>query len=207
MATPYFTIAELRDLPQMADAVKYTDARINSTRDAVETLIEKKCGAAFVVRQAIETFSGDEANSGGLMIVLSEPYARAVTALTSNGVVFTAPQLAELSLRAGVLERRSGYGSLQFWDSGIRNLVVTYDHGYTDAPPPDLKEAAMVATRDRLMRKYNAGGVSDRATSLSTEMGTTTFLTANADRRPTGLPDVDAVIMSYADELDVFGFA
>ena len=42
--------------------------------------------------------------------------------------------------------------------------------------------------------------IDDRRTSLSTEQGTVSYVIAGEDR-PTGYPDVDAVIMRWARKL------
>jgi len=205
----YFTEAELRDLPQMSDTAKYTTARVTSARLWIEGVIERKVGTSFEARSFTETVSGDEANTRG-EVVLSRPYVLSVTAVTSNGAAFTAGQLAEIVINpAGILIRRTGgtYGDGDSWDAGVENIAITYTAGYSATPPADIKEAAMSAARDWLLRRYGQQGVSDRAVSMQTEMGSTVFATANDLYRPTGLPDVDAVIMGYANRLDNYGFA
>lgn len=203
----YFTEAELRDLPQMSDAVKYTTARIATATSWIESLIERKVGTSFIVRSITETHDGFTVNNNGARLVLRKPYAQTITAITANGVAFTAPQLAELTLRDGIVERRSSFFANLLWDFGIRNIVVTYNAGYSAVPPEDIKQVALTAARDWLLRRYQQQGVSDRAVSLTTEMGNINYATANDLYRPTGIPDVDSVIMGWANRLDVFGFA
>lgn len=205
----YFTESELRDLPQMSDTTKYTTARVTAARLWIESVIERKVGTSFEARSFTETVDGDDANCRG-GILLSRPYVLTVTAVTSNGVAFTVGQLAEIAIDpSGILIRRTAgsYGSGDAWDSGIRNIAVTYTAGYSATPPADIKEAALTAARDWLMRRYQQQGVSDRTVSLTTEMGNITYASANDLFRPTGIPDVDAVIMGYANRLDVYGFA
>lgn len=205
---PYFTAAELQDLPQMSDAVKYTPARITAATNWIESVIERKVGTSFISRTFTETYDGDAANAAGGRLTLKQPFATAVTAVTSNGVVFTAGQLAELTLRSGVLVRRpTGSYYPMPWAPGVTNLTVTYSAGYSTTPPADIKEAALTAARDWLLRRYQAQGANDRAVSMSTDMGNITFATANDLYRPTGIPDVDSVIMGWANRLDNFGFA
>lgn len=204
----YFTIDEIRDLPQMDNSTKYTDGRITKAGDWIEGIIERKCGTSFVPRQFTEIVDGDtQSPRGGLL--LSKPYVLSVTAITSNGVAFDAPALALVTFRDGLLYKMSpgNHAIGDFWDPGIRNISVTGNSGFAAEPPADLKEAALSAARDWLLRRYGQQGVSDRAMSLQTEMGNTVFATANDLFRPTGIPDVDAVIMGYANELNVFGFA
>jgi len=83
---------------------------------------------------------------------------------------------------------------------------VTYQAGYSATVPDDIREAAMQATRARLMETATNTGVDDRRTSLSNDMGTISFVIAG-EGRPTGYPVVDEVIMGWKRKLDVFGFA
>lgn len=206
----YFTEAELRDLPQMNDATKYPTARVTAARNWIEGVIERKVGTSFEARSFTETVGGDEANCRG-GILLSRPYVISVTAVTSNGVAFTAGQLAEITINpAGLLIRRTAgsYGAGEAWDTGVENIAITYTAGYSTTPPVDIKEAALTAARDWLLRRYQQQGASDRAVSLQTEMGNITYASASDKHdRPTGIPDVDAVIMGWVARLDVFGFA
>lgn len=205
---PYFTEAELRDLPQMSDAVKYTSAGVTSATNWIESVIERKVGTSFIARTFTETYDGDTANAAGGRLVLKQPFATAVTAVNSNGVLFTAGQLLELMLRSGVLVRRpTGSYYPMPWAPGVTNITVTYSASYSTTPPADIKEAALTAARDWLLRRYAQQGTSDRTMSLSTEMGNVVYATANDLFRPTGIPDVDAVIMGWANRLDNFGFA
>lgn len=198
---PYFTEAELRDLPQMDDTSKYTTARVTAARNWIESVIERNVGTSFEARTVT-----DETHDGGVYsIVLHKPFVISVTSATESGVAVT----DTLSVIGGVLQRYATGSTIPApWASGCRNIKVTYQAGYSAAPPADLKEAALSAARDWLLRRYGQQGVSDRALSLQTEMGNTVFATASEKNgRPTGIPDVDAVIMGYANELDVFGFA
>lgn len=196
----YFTEAELRDLPQMDDAIKYTAARVTAARNWIESVIERNVGTSFEARTVT-----DEIHNGGVYsIALHKPFILSVTSATENGVAVT----DTLSVKGGVLQRyATGATSPTLWASGCRNIKVTYQAGYSAAPPADLKEAALSAARDWLLRRYGQQGVSDRALSLQTEMGSTVYATASEKHgRPTGIPDVDVVIMGYVNELDVYGF-
>jgi hypothetical protein len=206
----YFTLSELRALPDMGDTVKYPDARLTAAGDWIEAIIEREVRTSFVARQVTETLDGDSQDpDGGLL--LSKPYVLEVTAVTSNGAAFDAGQLAELSVRAGRAYRRTAgtYSGFIPWDAGTRNIVVTYDAGYVDAPPFDVKEAALQGARYRVLSVDGKSGISDRATSITNEFGNVQLSTPNTERnRPTGLPEVDAVIVGWRDKLAPrFGFA
>jgi hypothetical protein len=93
------------------------------------------------------------------------------------------------------------------WASGYGNVSVTYQSGYSATPPADIKEAALAATRWHLLEGRASNVHSPRQTSITNELGgTVNFAVAGTDR-PTGYPDVDAVIVGWRNELNVFGFA
>ena len=86
-------------------------------------------------------------------------------------------------------------------------MKVTYQAGYSTTPPADIKYAALRATRWLLLEGKASNAVSPRQTSITSEMGgTVNFATAGVDR-PTGYPDVDAVIVGWRNKINVFGFA
>lgn len=198
---PYFTEAELRDLPQMSDTTKYTTVRVTAARNWIEGVIERKVGTSFVAQTVT-----DEVHDGGVYsIALHSALVLSVTSATENGVAVT----DTLSVKGGVLERFAAGATIpSAWATGCRNIKVTYQSGYSATPPADIKEAALSAARDWLLRRYGAQGASDRAISLQTEMGNIVYATASDKHdRPTGIPDVDAVIMGWVNDLEVFGFA
>lgn len=203
MADPdYFTLAELRALPDMGDADRYTDALALLRAAEVTSIIEREVGTSFVARQVT-----DEPHDGGFYtIALDKGYAlvgQPVTA-TEDGIDVT----DDLVIRSGILRRFSpGNRTTPLpWNLGTANVLVSYSAGYSTTPPPDIKGAAMQATRYRLLEQDSQAGVEARRTGLTTEMGTVTFVVAG-EKRPTGYPDVDAVILGWKARLDVLGFA
>lgn len=90
---------------------------------------------------------------------------------------------------------------------GAETVTVVYQAGYSTEPPADIKEAAMQATRARLLEKHGTARVMDRTSSVSNDAGgTTAFVLAGPDR-PTGYPEVDAVILGWRRALFSLGFA
>lgn len=203
VAAPYFTTAEFRSLmSDMDEEARYPDVQVEAARNWAEALIERFCRTSFVARTTTETLDG-----GDWCLVLSTPFVQSVTSVTIAGVLLTG---YDYSYRGGVLERRptGTYSYPTVWTFGRRNIVVVYEAGYSAAPPNDLKLAAMQATRDRVIRMSpTSGSPSERATSITNDIGgTTQFATAGVDR-PTGLPDADAVIVGWRDETLVNGVA
>lgn len=89
---------------------------------------------------------------------------------------------------------------------GSQNATVTYLAGYSETPPADIKEAAMQATRARVLETASNAKVSDRVSQMTNEAGGTTSFVLPGQDRPTGYPDVDAVIMGWRRRLFGLGF-
>lgn len=176
----YFTIAELRAAyPELANAEKYTDAKLEAARVFAEQWFETAAHVAYVPRSATETLQG----SGSRNLFLSTWAAvRPVTAASIDGTALTAEELAELVTRPyGVVERAL------LWPAGS-SIVVTYQHGY-DAPE-DLVVAAVMMLA---VEHAKPSAIPARATSLSTDLGSYRISQADATGK-TGIPDVDAII-------------
>lgn len=200
MADPdYFTLDDLRELPQMADDTKYPESRVLAAAAYITSIIEREVGTSFVPRAVTEIIDG----TGGSSLHLSHPYIQAVTTLSVDGTVVDV---------VGVRARR-GFGLLEFvsaggfWAVGRDNVEVTYTAGYSTEPPGDIKEAALTGTRWRLLATNSNAEMDARRTSLTNDMGGTTSYSIAGKDRPTGYPEVDAVIMGWKYDLDVHGFA
>lgn len=197
----YFTVAELRALPQMADTETYTTARIEAVAAYVTAIIDREVfgtsGVGFVSRPLTMTLDGNGLDS----LLLPTPYVLSLTTVTLGGVSVSTTGLLS---SAGVLRYPLSGGS---WTAGRGNVVITYQGGYSSTPPADIKEAALQATRWRLLATNSNAEISARQTSLTNDVGATIqFAVAGADR-PTGYPEVDAVIVGWRDRLSSFGFA
>lgn len=191
----YFTLAEFRELPEMGQT-RFSDARVEAVAAAVVSTIERFVGVSFVARSQTVTLDG-----GGSTLALPHAYVLDLTALSFSG---TAQAVGDYSLMpGGLLVSTSGAS----FPSGSRNIVATYNAGFSTAPPADLKEAALWATRARLLETDAVSVMNDRRSSVTDATGgTTTFVMPGGDR-PFGYPSVDAVVVGYRDRLSVFGFA
>lgn len=197
MADPdYFTLDALRSLPNMGDVAKYPDARVLSAAAHITATIEREVGTSFVARTKSGSFDG------GSFITLG-PFAQAVTAVTENGAS-VATNLCHL--RAGILRRKSG-SSFVSWASGLGNVTVTWQDYYSTTPPADVAEIAMQGTRAYLLSKNENNIMSARETGIQTDSGGVINYAIAGPDRPTGFPEVDAVIIAWRDRLNVFGFA
>lgn len=197
MAEPdYFTKLELQALPDMSSE---TEGRIHGAAAWAVGVIEREVGTSFVARTI-----NDEVHDGGRALVLDHPYVLSVTAVVADGLAVT----DDLQVRDGVLYRvAAGTWAATPWAVGFGNVVVTYEAGYSSTPPPDIKEAALQLTRWHLIEGRATNDRSARQTSMTTDMGgTVNFAVAGPDR-PTGYPDVDAVIVGWRNRLRVPGVA
>lgn len=193
MALEYFTEAELRAVPQMSDAVTYKLARVEAAEAYIVDIIERVIGTSFIAR----TVTDEVHDGGGFSIRLNAPYVLSVTSATENGVAVT----SALSVVRGVAQKyATGASAPTRWADGCRSVKITYQAGYSAAVPGDIKEAALKGTRAHLLATNSNAGVDDRRTSMNTELGTIQYVVAGEDR-PTGYPEVDAVIMGYLARL------
>lgn len=194
----YFTLAELRALPRMADAATYTDERCLAAAAYIVGIIEREVGTSFVARPGTATFSGGR----GPLVLPSH-----VLQLTSVTLSGQALDVGDVDIDGGILTRWSGDAELD-WPVGRRNVTATWLAGYSAEPPPDVKEAALRGTRAHLLATNSAGGadMTDRRTSVTTEQGTVNFVVAGRDN-PTGYPEVDATIVSWRNRLSGDGWA
>lgn len=192
----YFTLAELRALPDMSSE---SDSRIEAAAAWAVGVIEREVGTSFVAR----TITGEIHDGGRDAIVLDRPYVLSVTSATENGTTVT----DTLRVRGGIVRRFSGATSFTpiTWASGCGNVAVTYQAGYSSTPPADIKEAALAATRWHLLEGRASNVHSPRQTSITNELGgTVNFAVAGTDR-PTGYPDVDAVIVGWRNRIRIPG--
>lgn len=195
MALEYFTLEELNALPNMTEG-RYSTARKEAAAAWAVGIIEREVETSFIAR----TVTDEIHDGGGNALVLDTPHVLSVTSATENGVAVT----DTLKVRNGVVRR---YGSATAttpgrWADGIQNIAVTYEAGYSETVPPDVKEAALQATRWRLLATNSNSELNARQTSITNEMGgTVNFATAGPDR-PTGYPDVDAVILGWKRRLN-----
>ena len=174
-----FTIAQARALNPLSDVVRYPTQRIVDARTMVETALEDACGVAFVPRYRRESLNG----SGSTEVALAMPRVRSIRAGTLDGTALTVDDLAAIVPSGpGIIYTPSG------WTRGFINYAISYEHGY-DTPPPRVSNAALLLARRYLVDSP----VSDRATSLTTEDGTTQFLvTAGVRQAVFDIPEANA---------------
>lgn len=150
-------------------------------RDRITDLIEDTVGVSFC-----PTYDLEERRGPGRCEIITRRPLRAIRSMTLDGAtVSTAPMYVDAG--QGVIDAR-------FTVCGWMTLGI--EHG-EDAPPADLRDAALTASADALLRKWNKIG--PRVRSVSDGMGVTQQFSYAGDRHPTGIDEVDAVIMRIAD--------
>ncbi len=182
----YVTLSEIRAQLNLGDSDKFTTAELEQKRRWFETLAERHCGVAFVPRYARVTLNG----LGMTTLLLPHPRVRRLLSASVGGVAVT--DLADWTLESfGRVTRTASF------TRGTANVVIAYEHGY-DEPPEDLKEAALIAIRERLLDRKSG----DRQISEAVEGGVVRYSVAGPDR-PTGIPNVDEVLNSYRQRVPV----
>jgi hypothetical protein len=181
----YVTLPEIRAADsEFTDAARYPDDRLGAARAWFEDKAEEVCGVAFVPRYGRELHDGDATDS----VMLRTRRPRKLLAATLDGVALV---LADLKVYShGEVRRKDGAA----FTLGDQNVVLAFEHGY-DAPDSDLREAALEAIRHRLLATKTRG-VPDRAVTMTTESGASFTLGLAGPSRPTGIPEVDAVILA-----------
>jgi hypothetical protein len=185
VTVPYLTLTELRSLPNLDNAAKFTNAELAAALDWFETLFEDYTGVAWVPRTAV-----DERHYGtGGLLILDHLKPRTITAVrtysdATTTTAYTAGELADLHIEPSGVIRRNTLG---WFSSGYGLVAVDYTHGY-DAPPHDVVEAAKTAVRAHLLDDYQA----NRQYAVSTQDGIIRTSQPGPDQ-PFGLPEVDAV--------------
>ncbi len=178
---PYFTIGEARRLSPLGNAAVYPDAAIDAARVMAESALEEACCVAFVPREF--TVQVDGRGRCDLLLPIVRPLAISEATIDGTAVVVGDIQLYD----DGRVYLERG------WSVGRRNIVLTGTHGYP-APPPRVARAAMLLAKRFLVDSP----VSDRATSLTTEDGTTQFLvTAGVRQAVFDVPECNAIVEQY----------
>ena len=189
MADPdYFTLAEFRALPDCTGST-FSDAEINAAAAYFVAIVEREVGFPMISRTLVESYDG-----GRYEIFLRCPLVRSVTSATENGSAVTDTLRVTPS---GILTRYASASTFtpKAWLPGYANVAVTYVAGNASCPA-DVKDAVMWATRDRLLSQGDLSGVDVRKTSVNTDFGTTNYVLPG-EKRPTGYPELDAIIASH----------
>lgn len=183
----YFTLEEARSIGGISSSI--SDAEIESVRCSVEDQIEANCNTSFVSRLVVEELSP---NPGEPFVRLTEAYVLRVVSVEDHGVDITDEVVAD-----GRYLWREPRG----WSPGLRSVRVVYEAGWSETPPEDLRRAAINAARYRLLEEARVGTPSNVIT-IGTDVGTVRMAVASL-KAPFGVPEVDAVVLRWAQKVGV----
>ena len=189
----YFTIPELRRRADMADTGRYPTPLLAEARDWIEQLIETTCTTSFVERFAQDRITANAAHHRpdvGRVLRLNTDWPSRLIKFTIDGA--TASNTGLVCDRRGFLWSSSWVSTWVGWD-----FVVSYSAGYTLRCPDDLHDAAIQAARFWLLQRASSG-IPDRTRSITNEFGNVSLSVAGVNA-PTGIPDVDSVILAWRD--------
>lgn len=192
----YFTLAELRSIePSTSDTTKDKSEALRRCRGEVEQMIEDVCGVAFVPRFDVDRL---QVHANG-DVMLRYPQTRVVRWLRYDDG--GTPTFVDDATVAAIIPPPNG--SLCIGTSYGSYVDVGAEHGY-DAPPPDLKRAALTLARAHLNMARSV--VPDRATSLQLpDGGLVTLATPGVGTWHSGLPEVDEVLKRYTQKGPTLG--
>lgn len=194
-----FELADLRAMDPLNDQARYTAAALKHARDTASDLFESYCGVAFVPRHT-------RVVNSGMMFYPNVQRIRSLKRAQVNGVDMTTPPTlwrSELNWAfAQPIPYPGWLGAYNPLTGGPDQLVLDFEVGY-DSPPQEVREAAMRYARYILLQ--GTSRIPDRATNLTTPDGTFQLTTANMQaERPTGIPEIDAVLNNYRRRTTVF---
>jgi hypothetical protein len=189
-----FTLADARALKPLDSTTTYTSAAIIAARTLAETALEDACHVAFVPTYFRTTVEGNWRSDVLLPVV--RPLS--IMSVSIDGVAVTTTDVT--LYEDGRLSYAAG------WPTGAgltrRNITVKGTYGYP-YPPPRVSRAALLLAKRFLVDSP----VSDRATTLTTEDGTTSFLvTAGVRQAVFDIPEANAIVDHYGMQ-DAFAVA
>jgi len=184
----YAELAEIRALDALNNTTKYPAAILERARWQAEAKFEDATGVAWVPRHDRQTAFGDNTTQ----LLLRWPRPRSLIAVSVDGTAVS--DLTTFSTYdTGLLERKSGV-TFPRGTTSSGNVTVEYTHGY-DRPTEDIRMAFLNYVRYLILDTTSR--IPDRASAYSTEFGTFQLVTAGFNR-PTGLPEIDAILNQHS---------
>ncbi len=175
-----YALDELAQRAGIAEGFDQTE--LLTERDRITDVIEGVIGVSFC-----PTYDLEERRAPGRCEIVTRRPLRAIRSMTLDGATVPTASMY-LDAAQGVIDAR-------FTVCGWMTLGV--EHG-EDAAPQDLVDAALMASADSLLRRWN--GMGPRVRSATNDLGITQQFSYAGDRHPTGIDEADAVIMRIADQ-------
>lgn len=184
----YFTISALRALKGLSSTSTFTNTELQSARDIAEDFVENFTEHSFVPVYRREVRDGD-----GLGYILLEKLSpRRLIEVSVSGTVSTT---TDWTINEQGLLRTTGDRFTEATPQG-HNIVIKYEWG-EPGPNLDLQRATLALARYILLNAESS--IPDRARLMQTEWAMFHLDTAS-EEKPTGLPEVDAVLCRYRHE-------
>lgn len=183
----FFTLAQLRSQRGLANTTTYTNAHLAAARDIVEDLIEHFTDNAWVPQHKREVFDGD----GCSELFLSRIGARRIISASISGTSQTTTAWT-ISASGRILSNGVPFAT----HIAKQNVVIAYEWG-AKRPPRDLANASLRLAKHILLSTESS--IPDRARMMQTEWGMFQ-LDAASEQKPTGIPEIDSVLMRYRYE-------
>jgi hypothetical protein len=177
----YVSLADIRALPGLSNTTSYPNEKLEEARIWFEDKAEIFCGRAFVPRFGHEVLDG----TGADRIYLDHLNIRTLLYCKVDGTAQSGLETWDL-YRSGKVVRDTG-----IFGAGKLNVEVGFEYGL-DEPDADLRGAALTAIKAKLLG--DRSGIPERAVTMTTDVGGFTLALAGRDR-PTGIPEVDAVLL------------
>jgi hypothetical protein len=191
----YCSAADVRGVERIPDVNANPNADLFRARDEVEDMFERGIGdrLSFVPRFGIASVDNYAHPYGRQTLNLPHYYLRLVrwVKYVADGTLFEFDPLEVGAVAAD----ESGMATLVSGVWPVGRLLVGYEHGM-DAPPADVKRAAVAAIRRQMNLSRSA--VDPRAMSITGPGGEVQrFPTPGLGPWITGVPEVDEVIAWY----------
>lgn len=175
-----YTLADLDAMPGLGglDAVK-----LRTERDRISDIIERATHAAWWPQYDVET---KQIHCRQVIVTRHRPL-RAVRSLIIEDVSYPLDDDDDVDINA-----EAGTFDLDYTVSGLATIGI--EHGFS-GPTQALRDAALIASTDRLLRK--ASTITGRARSVTNDMGITQSFGWAGPNHPTGIDEVDAIILAH----------
>jgi len=188
----YCTRAEVRAMDGMGDSGAYPDALIDAGIAVGTELIDQYCGTSFEAKAFNVTLDG----TGRTDILLRDQfgpilYPRSITSATVDGVEAADTALWALYPEGQVVQVAGTFTAT----AGGRNVVIAGTAGVYDTPPEQIKHACRLLARAYCVD--SSARVHDRALNINNEFGQIVLAQPGGPGRPTGLPEVNAILNRY----------
>lgn len=175
----FHNIGPLRTLDPLEDEGTYPTPLLVELRDLAAYALETACRVAFC-----ERFSLYEGLSDGGVVLLPKVGVRRVLWARADGEDL---DLADLELGSGgALAGITGCGA---------QLEIGFVHALTEVPPARVARASQLLVREIAFSEES--GTPDRATTLSSQDGTFSLVTAGVGGAAFDIPEVNAVVKEF----------